>query len=304
MRKPYSFLLLCMVFLVFIAMNQAWAKGQSEMNIVVPGRIFVDLRADEIKAALRGWAKMFSGHISNDLRINYIVEDDVESIRKGLQAEQIDMVAVLAPVFVELEKTELFYKMRYPVVERNQQEEVLMLAGVNSGINSFDDLEGKTVDVVYDGFMVIAKLWHETLLYERGFRRAEQYHAMVTEHRKASHAVFNVFFGKSDACFVSRSTFDTMVEMNPQVGRALNIVGRSLPLTTFVVAVRESYSSPHLDDVFEAVDRIHESPAGGQIMMFAKFNALIEGNKTFLNSIRSLVNRHEALESSLPDPGR
>lgn len=297
MRSRFQWQGVFVVLLFLMATSELYAS--EKVNFVIPDKIFGKLRKSDVLASLRGWANMVNERIKMDLDVSFIVDDDVEAIRKGLQEKRFDMLVVLSDVFVKLERSEAFYKLRFPVLERNLRTEVLMVVAADSNYNHFDDLKGERVSVVYSEAMKIAQLWHETFLFARGVRDEERYYREVHYKRNASQAVLSVFFGKTDVCFVSRSAFELMKEMNPQVGQKLKILEKSPPFASIVFAVRKTFQKPYVDEVFSIIDEVYESPEGQQILMLVRFEAMVKADASYLDTVRELVKQHEELETAL-----
>ena len=59
---------------------------------------------------------------------------------------------------------------------------------------------------------------------------------------KPSQAILPVFFKQAEAALVTRATFDTAVELNPQLGAALRTLSRSPQLIPAVAAVRPAWA--------------------------------------------------------------
>lgn len=292
---------------VYIALWASLLVGDvfatEKINVVIPGNIFCKSRKSDILVSLRELGNMLNDRIKEDVDVNYIIEDDVEVIRKGLKEEQIDALVVLSPEFVSLEKTEAFQKLRLLSGTRNVRKEVLMVVDADSEYSEFDDLRGKRVAVAYQKNMKVAQLWHETFLFERGIGAEENFYSEVHYKKNGSQAVLSVFFGKTDACFVSRASYEMIKEMNPQVGRKLTVLASSPSYATTVLAVRETYKKPFVDEIFSIIDEVCEDSKGQHILMRDHLVALVKADSTDLDTVRVLVNQHDVLEQSLPENG-
>ncbi len=73
----------------------------------------------------------------------------------------------------------------------------------------------------------VPQMWLDTFLVKQGLTRSKYFFTNIKEVDKVSQAVLPVFFKQADACLVSRSGFETMVELNPQIGEQLAIQATS-----------------------------------------------------------------------------
>ena len=105
----------------------------------------------------------------------------------------------------------------------------------------------------------LAPVWSETILAREGLGSASGFYGQITTASKISQAVLPVFFRQLDACVVTRSGFETMVELNPQVGRQLKVLASSPPVVPVVFCFRASYDSPIRAKVLEEIAQWHNT---------------------------------------------
>ncbi len=82
---------------------------------------------------------------------------------------------------------------------------------------------------------VMARIWMDTLLLESGFDTSRSFFSEIRRSPKSSRILLPVFFGKADACIIPKSTFDLMVELNPQIAETLAIQQQSEELIFWMV---------------------------------------------------------------------
>jgi phosphonate transport system substrate-binding protein len=139
-------------------------------------------------------------------------------------------------------------------------------------------------------------VWVETLLMkETGIKVAKGFFATVKVTRKPSQTVLSVFFRHSDACVVTRNAFNTMVELNPQLGKDLLPIAVSQPLVTAIGCVRKDYYEDHYPVLRENLELLHQDPQGRQILTLFRKGMLIPYEESHVASVVALLREHTEL---------
>jgi phosphonate transport system substrate-binding protein len=112
--------------------------------------------------------------------------------------------------------------------------------------------------------------------------------------------VLPVFFGVKPACIVDRLAFETMMEMNPQVGSQLVKVVVSEPyLDSITFMTRHGYVSERARrDLINALAELHQEPAGRQILTLFKVDQLVPFKEEYMKSVKDLRTKQARLKES------
>ena len=170
---------------------------------------------NDAKAALVVWADTFTR--GTGVRIDYPPEVITPSARL-LQKVRLGEVDVFSCTTREYLQIAAYTDQHQLMVDKSYTggggEEYLILVRTDSGIRSFADLRGRRLARYSAVVMDLASDWLEMLLRASNLGPAESFLKISTD-TKGSRIILPVFFRQTDACLVSRRTFDTMVEMNP-----------------------------------------------------------------------------------------
>jgi phosphonate transport system substrate-binding protein len=107
--------------------------------------------------------------------------------------------------------------------------------------------------------------------------------------------VLPVFFRQTDACLVDRQGFDTMCELNPQLGKQLRTLASSPRLITMVFCFRSAYSPPVKNEIVRAMEELYTTPAGQQILTVFQIDKMQIASDSDLDSARELLDAYEQL---------
>jgi len=132
-------------------------------------------------------------------------------------------------------------------------------------------------------------------LVEAGLKPGASFFKQIKRSSKASLVTLPVFFHQADACLTTSNSFKVMGELNPQVASQLRALATSPELMPTFFAFREHERSPLSPQIFEAMERMHETSAGKQILTLVKADRIVAEPVSCLDSSLELLARHERL---------
>jgi phosphonate transport system substrate-binding protein len=109
-------------------------------------------------------------------------------------------------------------------------------------------------------------LFLNTLLLRANQPEMDRFFGSAEPKERPSEAVHSVFFGAADACVISEQAFQTMVELNPQVGRKLKVIAESPGLVRGMAVYGKAFPKESRDKILAASGRLNEYPRGKQIL--------------------------------------
>jgi phosphonate transport system substrate-binding protein len=189
-------------------------------------------------------------------------------------------------------------KPHFVTAERGQVgKQYLLLTKRDSGLNTLADLKQKEILVYEVANTTQGRFWLETLLLEHGHGTPTGYFARIDGVGKPSSAVLPVFFGRKQACIVDRAGFDLMTELNPQVGKSIQVVASSERLLDSLICLRESDWGPgrFREDLIQTLAELHREPAGAQVLTLFKTDQLVPFDEKQLATMRALQATHQRL---------
>lgn len=254
-----------------------------------------DVNEDDASAAMKVWAEgvVKNGVINADPHV--LMFHDFASLQTALRNKTVDGVVAPTAEYFALTNEFEFNHFVFSVVAGSIFDEYILLVRAEGRFAKVEDLRGCTLNSLKQTRTSLAPIWLDTLLLEKGLPPAAQFCGRVTEATKLTQTVLPVFFGKADACLVTRTGFNTMCELNPQVGRQLRVLAASTNYVPSGFFFRAGYPPARQEECLAEFKRVGKNPAGLQILTVFQTESLEEQPASVLNSTLDLLKRHRQL---------
>lgn len=191
----------------------------------------------------------------------------------------------------------------------------VLLTRVGSGLNTPAQLRDREILLLESMNAKLGRVWFQVLTGTLGEPSATNGTATPLEPSdpasgefaqleivsKPSLAVLPVFFGRKQACVITTSGFVVMKELNPQVGRELQVIATSEGYMETVICLGTTgwQSVKTRGDFTKSLEELHETPAGQQVLNLFKADRVMPFEPWYLDNIRALRAKHERLSALL-----
>ena len=166
-----------------------------------------------------------------------------------------------------------------------------LLVNNESQYKTLADLKDKTLLVgsPYEGDIPL--IWLDQVLRQNRLNTRKKFFQKIEYFNKALPSVLPVFFKNADACLVSKNSFETICELNPQVQNKLTVIEASIPINIGVVAVRKNISNLEAKShIIDAFLNLHKKVAAQQFLSVFKIEKVIEFKEEYLKSTYEILN--------------
>lgn len=252
------------------------AAGNSDppLRLAISESLVTDVNVNDARAAMLIWFKTMTQHWNIAIEFNPNVFDTAPEILNRIREGRVDAVALN---IVEYRQAADCFDGSQVVAEADAAalEQYVILVKQNSGIRQVGDLRGRRLITLKSPKMCVASAWLSTLLHEGRHVRSEQFFGSVISESKFSRVVLPVFFGQVESCLTSKRGFDTMCELNPQVGRDLRLLASSPRMVVTFYIFRKNYQSAHRDRLVKVLSGLRTTQAGQQLATFFQFQDLV-----------------------------
>ncbi|MBM4087226.1 MAG: phosphate/phosphite/phosphonate ABC transporter substrate-binding protein, partial [Planctomycetes bacterium] len=170
-------------------------------------------------AAIKIWTETVARNRGLPVTTTTEVFVDTAMIRKRLASREANLLVISMLDYLQIEGEGLADPWSVPTVGGKAFAEYLVLVHRDSGIQKLADLKGKSLLMEKTGYTnSLARLWLDVRLLEEGLPESQSVFQQIKEATRVARVCLPVFFRQGDACLVNRRGYETLTELNPQIG--------------------------------------------------------------------------------------
>lgn len=269
----------------------------SRLSIGFSKNVFFDVELNDALAATKVWAEHVVRRTHPSAQVSAAIFPDHAALELALEQKAVDIVALLTMEYLELKDLLPLMPVMVTEVRAGVYERFVLLVRADRRECNIPSLQkGKIIIEGVRGELPL--LWLDTMLLAQGFPEARSFFSTLTLSTKAADTVLPVFFNQADCCVVSCSAFETVTELNPQIGRELNAVITSPGLLVGVICYRRDFPEPHKAELKKTMAEMHTDPRGSQLVTLFRVEKLSPFSPDLLGSVEALQREHISLQAA------
>ena len=287
--------LILLFTMVLIPTNGAAAQPPPPFRVGFSSTIFSDLNNNDARAAIKAWGKQVARdqHLPSDPVP--AIFNNLDALYQALEKKQVDAVGITAIEYDQLRTSIDLFPLFVTYKQDLMFEQYVLLANQDSTVKTLFDLAGKSLAFHLNPRVCLAPMWLDTLLVDQGCPRAGKFVDKILWEKKLVKAVLPVFFKKIHACVVTRSGFDTLAELNPQLAEQLIIIAQSPEIVPSIFVFRADYTPEYKEKLITGLKNLNKSPAGRQVLTIFQGDYIDEQPATCLGTAMELISTHQQL---------
>jgi hypothetical protein len=276
-----------LLVLLPIAVSATGAAAKDLLRVTFSPHVFAQVNRNDALASTRVWIEAVGHKRGLDLDVQVETFASSAALQEVIRSQADDLYILSTMEYLDLGAEQSLLDPLF--VPQNGDfvidEYALLMRRDRRG--ALPDLRGKSVLFLSNVGANLGRLWLDTELAAAGLGNLERFCPAAQDVAKPSAAILPVFFGQADACVVDASSFRLMQELNPQLGRDLEVRLSSPPYLECLICVRRDYLQ-HRTDLIEGLAGLHEEAAGRQLLMVFKINRLVPYTDETLRTVREL----------------
>jgi ABC-type phosphate/phosphonate transport system substrate-binding protein len=296
--RKWTRLLLLVLFVLFALscppfLSMSVSAPRPDLVVAFSPRSFIDVDLKDALSAFRIYVEEIAKQVNQTATISSY--DSIDGVMKEVENGQVDMVSMFPIEYLRLKNRQPL-ELAFGMARGGKlTTKYLLLVHANKGYAKVSDLKGKKI-VLAKGDQTAA-LYLNTMILKQHLGEARDYFSQIDEKGKASQGVLAVFFGQSDSCLVAESSYQTMVEMNPQLGKDLKTIVSSPELLDNMAVFRKGLNDEIKRKSLEVAAKLKTYPRGKQILMLFKVDDLAPLKEADLQGLRELMTEHDKLRA-------
>ena len=274
---------------VFMRASQAAEPESSSFHVGFSHALFTDVNENDAKASVKAWVQTIAKERGIPTDPNPRIFQTTAELSQALRDKSVDAVGIstveyaaaiqgvpLSPIFVTYNTGQY-------------REQYLVLVHRDSKLDHVSDLRGRKLVFHLNARACLAQPWLDAQLVKEGGKPTTEWLGEITQSAKLSQVILPVFFHRCDACVATRTEFETMCELNPQLGQQLKIIARSPEMVTAMFCFRADYAPAFKEQLLAGLRDLHKSPAGLQVLTIFQSDKIEEQPADCLDSALELI---------------
>lgn len=272
------------------------------MHFGFTARMFEGINLNDARAAMRVWTQEVAATRGLPVSPEIVSFDRVDDVVKALNESRLEAITLTAGEYWELRDRVSVGPLLLSRTNGEAFDHYVLLVRKADQISSLTQLRGKKLVMLLSARSCIMPEWLDLELYDADLPAPADHFGDVRQEAKLSRNVLNVFFGQSDACIVTRQGFELMQELNPQVGKQLEVLLESPPVVSSFFFFRGNFVSPSRQLIIDEFTSTNENPGKSQILTLFQQEELFQGTPEDLAETLALLDRHAAIDRPRSTP--
>jgi phosphonate transport system substrate-binding protein len=275
-------------------------KNTRLLRVAVSIETLGGANVNDARAAYKVWTAQVAsamGGTKAELVPDVFIPSDqmVQMIRQGT----VDMFGITAWEYAK-------------VIDRIDLTTVLLEESVASGLQyvllvhnaspfkKLADLNGRQLVIHHHRDMNLLPAWLGALLAADNLPPMETFFSQRVSRDSLTQLVLPVFFRRVDAAAVSKSNFDTAVELNPQLGKDLHVLAISPKVVPIALCFHKNCSQEGKKELINIINRTEAMPAGEQIVALYQSRRLVPTPASCMNGTLEMLRQFEHAQNHIP----
>lgn len=269
------------------------ASDRTVLRVAISIQTLAGANITDARAAYRVWlrevALQYSAQSAEPIPEIFIPTED---LIRGVRQDTIDCYGVTALEFAKLADITDPDSLVLQDYLASGMEYVLLVHNA-SQFRTLADLRGSHIVSHLHRDMVLLPAWLGTMLAANGLPQPDRFFSAQTLSDKVNQVVLPVFFHRVDAACLARRSWDTAVELNPQLGRDLRTLAISPKIIPIVFCFRRNSNTNSRKSLIDAIQRISSVPGGQQIVALYQSRSFVVKPISVMNPTLDLVHQFE-----------
>jgi hypothetical protein len=294
-RRTAAILIGASLIPLAVAGRPSSSLAQDTFRVGFSSSVFTDVNENDARGAIKVWGEMVARERHIPVETVPLFFRDLATMEGSLRQGELDVLALNVIEYAHLLQQTHLAPIFLPRSAGGFAETYILLAHRRGPVTKTADLRGKHLRLYKNPRACLAPAWLDVVLVRNGSKPLARLAGTITADTKISNVVLPVFFRQVDACLVTRSGFELMTELNPQIGQELVVLAESEAVVPTVFAFKADFGSPYREDILSGVAELGTTVAGKQVLTIFHSESIKEHPASSLDSALKLLAEHQRL---------
>lgn len=227
-----------------------------------------------------------------------IVYPDIHAAMQDTQNGKLDLLTLPTMDYIRIKNRIRMIPEMIAGIGPEKEQSYVFLVNNSSNIQSLSQLNHKNLIVEKGVSGKLALKWLDTLLLEQSLPESGFFFREIKQVDKSSRAMLPVFFGQADGCIVRNFAFETMAELNPQVGKKLKVLDRSPVFGSVLMCFRPGIKPGLADSIINFIQKMPDHAEHRQVLLLFQVKKIFRFKPEHLHTLEALLDRYDQLKQT------
>lgn len=260
-------------------------NNQQKIRIGYSIHLFKDVDIRDATVAIKMWTDELLDNLGMEFSTEAKIYETNEDIISAFINDEIEMISLSTLDYFEIEKKTNLTPTLITQVDGNPGDNYILVVRKESNYKNIESLKGKTLLKPGGTHGKIIDVWATNLISEKN-KEYGNFFSYVRTVEKPSQALLPVFFKQADACIVTKKSFNTLSELNPQIKKDLVSIETSPTYPNGLMCIKKNINTDTKEKIIVAAKTLSKSTSGKQILKLFKSEDIINFEDKYIIEIK------------------
>lgn len=284
-----------LLIFILLCVNIFGNENNKSLNIGMISSSEVFLSVKNATESVRKWILEVAKKNKMDLDINFYENDEKEY--EDYKSGKLNIVFLELDFFEKHIEEILKTSNDFWTISSMGEEKNHYCLVVNSSINfnSFKDIKAKKVALLKSN--IISNIWLDKKSLELNNKRAKDLLSQTMYLDKDTKVLLNVYFKKSDIGVLKKSTWDTMLELNPAISKKVKLFEcSSYPIPIFIGVIKNNVDKKSRREFLNLISNGGKNDDSKEILRMLGIDHFYSLSDKDIEEIRTFFKRYRLLK--------
>lgn len=296
MKKYIRYFTLTSIFFILLYPDSGQTEKRKIFRMGVIADTFSGVNQNDARIALN---VLLAKQLNTEFlqyKAETVVYPDIHAAIQDTKAGKLDLLTLPTMDYILARDQIKMTPEMISGVGPEKEQSYILLVNEGSNIKSLSQLNNKNLIVEKGAGGKLALKWIDTLLLEESMPESDTFFREIKQVDKSSRALLPVFFGQADGCIVRNFAFETMVELNPQVGKKLLILNRSPVLGSTLLCFNPRIEKKFANTIINFIQKMPDHIEHRQVLLLFQVKQIFRYKPEYLNNLEALLHRYAVLK--------
>lgn len=288
------------LLLILSTINNAQSNGRPKkvevFGVAFLRSMFSNVDYNDAKAAIKVYIEELQKALLSGYGMKPVMFDNTEDLLRTYKKYNLADITLNTVDFLKYRKKLSLYPILVSSGRTSPLEEYYLLVRKDKNIYRLQDLADKKLGILSKGNNPLPYMWLDVVLNKNKIYSRNKFFEKIIQGKTESQLIMSVFFNQLSACIVSKTSFETIIELNPQIEKQLKILKTSPAFLLTVSSFTKNFQdSPYSSDLKRQLIKLDSYSAGKQLFILTKTEKLVRFKEIYLKSVIKLYNEYSKL---------